>query len=102
GDGHPAQQGADCARQGRRGPGEPRPGAGVADRRRRHHRQGQWQAGMTWVSNILVIVSKRSDMALAVLLMAVIFMMILPLPTALIDFLIALNMMVSILLLMVA
>lgn len=57
---------------------------------------------MTWVSNILVIVSKRSDMALAVLLMAVIFMMILPLPTALIDFLIAINMMVSILLLMVA
>jgi type III secretion protein V len=57
---------------------------------------------VTWVSNILVVVSKRSDMALAVLLMAVIFMMILPLPTALIDFLIAINMMVSILLLMVA
>ena len=57
---------------------------------------------MTRVSRILQVIGQRSDMALAFLLMAVIFMMILPLPTALIDFLIACNMMVSILLLMVA
>ncbi|HYC38088.1 MAG TPA: type III secretion system export apparatus subunit SctV [Usitatibacter sp.] len=57
---------------------------------------------MTRVTKLLHMVSQRSDMALAVLLMAVIFMMILPLPTPVIDFLIATNMMVSILLLMVA
>jgi type III secretion protein V len=57
---------------------------------------------MTRVSRILQVIGQRNDVMLAVLLMAIIFMMILPLPTALIDFLIATNMMVSILLLMVA
>jgi type III secretion protein V len=51
---------------------------------------------------LLQVVGQRNDMMLAILLMAVIFMMILPLPTPLIDFLIATNMMISILLLMVA
>ncbi len=57
---------------------------------------------MNRLTRLLQIAAKRTDMMLAVLLMAIIFMMILPLPTALIDFLIATNMMVSILLLMVA
>ena len=57
---------------------------------------------MTRVSRILQVIGQRNDVMLAVLLMAIIFMMILPLPTALLDFLIATNMMVSILLLMVA
>jgi len=57
---------------------------------------------MTRVARILAIIGQRNDMVLAALLMAVIFMMILPLPTVLIDFLVATNMMVGILLLMVA
>src|SRR5215469_14324081 len=57
---------------------------------------------MSRVTKLLHVVAQRNDMALALLLMAVIFMMILPLPTPLIDFLIATNMMISILLLMVA
>ncbi|MBV8190017.1 MAG: type III secretion system export apparatus subunit SctV [Alphaproteobacteria bacterium] len=57
---------------------------------------------MSRVSRILTIVGQRNDVFLAALLVAVIFMMILPLPTALIDFLVATNMMIGILLLMVA
>lgn len=57
---------------------------------------------MQRLTRLLHLASQRSDMMLAALLMAVIFMMILPLPVVVIDFLIATNMMVSILLLMVA
>ena len=57
---------------------------------------------MQRLSHLLQVVGQRSDMMLATLLMAVIFMMILPLPTIVIDFLIATNMMISIMLLMVA
>ena len=48
------------------------------------------------------MISKRNDIALAVLLVAVIFMLILPLPTVLIDTLIAFNLAIAALLLMVA
>jgi type III secretion protein V len=48
------------------------------------------------------ILSKRSDILLAVLLIAIIFMMILPLSTVLIDILIALNIGISVTLLMLA
>lgn len=57
---------------------------------------------MQRLTRLLHLASQRSDMMLAALLMAVIFMMILPLPVVVIDFLIATNMMISILLLMVA
>jgi type III secretion protein V len=57
---------------------------------------------MTRIARLLHVIGQRNDMMLAALLMAVIFMMILPLPTALIDVLIGTNMMISILLLMVA
>ena len=50
----------------------------------------------------LHLVSGRSDIVLAVMMVTVIFMMILPLPTALIDALIAMNMGVAVILLMVA
>ena len=46
--------------------------------------------------------SNRSDLLIAVVLMCVIFMMILPLPTWLVDVLIAFNIGISVLLLMVS
>ena len=52
--------------------------------------------------NLLNKITQRKDIMLAVLLVAVIFMMILPLPTPLVDFLIAVNMGISVLLLMLA
>ena len=58
---------------------------------------------MTAVLNkFLRIVSGRSDIVLALMMVTVIFMMILPLPTYLIDTLIALNMGIAVILLMVA
>ncbi len=50
----------------------------------------------------LIIFSSRSDLVLAVILVSIIFMMILPLPTWLLDVLIAINMTISAMLLMVA
>jgi type III secretion protein V len=48
------------------------------------------------------MMSKRNDVVLAVLLVAIIFMMILPLPTLLVDILLAINLAISAILLMVA
>jgi len=51
---------------------------------------------------IVLAASQRSDVVLAVMLIAIIFMMVLRLPTALVDVLIAINMGISALLLIVA
>lgn len=50
----------------------------------------------------LNLLSGRQDIVLAVMLMVAVFMMILPLPTILIDLLIAVNLTFSIILLMIA
>jgi len=50
----------------------------------------------------VLVLTSRNDIVLAVMLVAIIFMMILPLPTWLVDVLIGLNMTVSAMLLMVA
>lgn len=52
--------------------------------------------------SFLQAITKRSDLAVAFLLVAIIFMMILPMPTLLIDALIGLNMSIAILLLMLS
>lgn len=52
--------------------------------------------------SLLHKLTKRSDIALAMLLMTIIFMMIMPLPTLLVDSLIGVNMGIAILLLMLA
>ena len=59
---------------------------------------------MNWdrVQRLLLALTARNDIVLAVLVMAVIFMMIIPLPTAMIDALIAMNMTFGVILLMVA
>src|SRR5690606_38342309 len=54
------------------------------------------------MQRFLVMLSKRNDLLLAFLLVSVIFMMILPLPTALVDALIAVNLMLTVILLMAA
>jgi len=54
------------------------------------------------ILNALSTLTHRTDLALAVLMFAIVFMMILPLPTVLIDGLIAFNMGVAVTLLMVA
>ncbi len=51
---------------------------------------------------LALLASKRNDVVLAVMLVAIIFMMILPLPVLLVDILIAINMTISGVLLMVA
>jgi type III secretion protein V len=51
---------------------------------------------------LAMVAAKRNDIVLAVMLVAIIFMMILPLPTLLVDALIAVNMTLSAVLLMVA
>ena len=53
-------------------------------------------------NSLLLMVSKRNDVMLAVMLIMVIFLMILPLPTALVDVLIGMNMSISVILLMLA
>ncbi|MEA3121620.1 MAG: type secretion protein [Paraburkholderia sp.] len=50
----------------------------------------------------LAIAAKRQDIVLAVMLLVAVFMMIVPLPTALVDLLIAINLTISIVLLMMA
>ncbi|MEJ0017908.1 MAG: type III secretion system export apparatus subunit SctV [Acetobacteraceae bacterium] len=57
---------------------------------------------MIWVRKIGAMLAGRNDLILAVLLIAIIFMMILPLPTHLLEFLQALNLGISAILLMVA
>lgn len=52
--------------------------------------------------NVLNKVGQRKDIMLAVLLLGVIFMMILPLPTALVDVLIGINITIAVVLLMLA
>ena len=54
------------------------------------------------MKHLLLKLSQRSDLALAILLVAIIFMMILPLPTGLVDGLIALNLSIAVILLMMS
>ncbi len=54
------------------------------------------------MQKFLVMMSKRNDVILAALLVCIIFMMILPLPTVLVDILLAINLALSAILLMVA
>ncbi|MDC9823028.1 type III secretion system export apparatus subunit SctV [Devosia sp. ZB163] len=54
------------------------------------------------MQRFLVALSKRTDLLLAVLLISIIFMMILPLPTELVDVLIAINLALTVILLMAA
>ena len=54
------------------------------------------------MQKILTAMSKRNDVVLAFLLICVVFMMILPLPTVLVDVLIAINLCIAAILLMVA
>lgn len=56
----------------------------------------------TKINQILGALGRRNDLVLAVFIVAIIFMMILPLPTMLVDFLIALNMGTAVILLMMA
>ncbi len=56
---------------------------------------------MEFIRQFLIVISRRQDIFLVILLLVAIFMMIIPLPTGLIDFLIALNLMISILLMMI-
>jgi type III secretion protein V len=57
---------------------------------------------MTQLKRFLILASQRNDLILAVLLIAIIFMMIIPLPPAVMDMLQALNLGISAVLLMVA
>lgn len=57
---------------------------------------------MSTISRYLAMLNGRQDMVLALMLMLAVFMMILPLPTALVDLLIATNLTFSIILLMIA
>ena len=54
------------------------------------------------LQRFVMLITSRNDIVLAILLVAIIFMMILPLPTWLVDVLIGINMTVSAMLLMVA
>lgn len=54
------------------------------------------------MQRLVMLVTSRNDLVLAVMLVSIIFMMILPLPTWLVDVLIGINMTISAMLLMVA
>lgn len=54
------------------------------------------------LQRLVALAARRADLVLAVVLMAVVFMLVLPLPTVLVDVLVAINIAVSALLLMVA
>ena len=56
----------------------------------------------SFLAKVADMVRGRQDLVLAVFVVSVIFMMIVPLPTALVDILIGLNMSISVVLLMVA
>ncbi|WP_252090992.1 type III secretion system export apparatus subunit SctV [Pseudomonas sp. MWU13-3659] len=57
---------------------------------------------MNGLTQVLARIGARKDLMLAVMLLAVVFMMILPLPPLLLDILIALNMTISVVLLMMS
>ncbi|KAG0023954.1 hypothetical protein BGZ81_007866 [Podila clonocystis] len=57
---------------------------------------------MKRLNAFLVAASQRQDIVLVAIMMAAVFMMILPLPTVLVDMLIALNIMLSIMILTIA
>ncbi len=57
---------------------------------------------MTAFNRFIQVIQGRNDILLAVFLVAIIFMMILPLPTILVDTLIAVNMSIAVILLMLA
>ncbi|AGK46770.1 MULTISPECIES: EscV/YscV/HrcV family type III secretion system export apparatus protein [Burkholderia] len=57
---------------------------------------------MNRISRWLALVASRQDIALAVLLLVAVFMMIVPLPTGLVDLMIAFNLMIAIILLMMS
>ena len=52
--------------------------------------------------SILISITQRNDIVLALLVVAIIFMIVLPLPTIVVDALIATNMTIGIVLLMIA
>lgn len=52
--------------------------------------------------HFLLLLSSRADLALAILLVAIIFMMVLPMPTAAVDTLIAINFAIAVILMMLA
>lgn len=54
------------------------------------------------INEFLAAISKRNDVVLACFLVAIIFMMVLPMPTFLVDILIGLNMSISVVLLMLS
>ena len=54
------------------------------------------------LQRVVMLATSRNDVVLAIMLVAIIFMMILPLPTWLVDVLIGVNMSISAVLLMVA
>jgi len=57
---------------------------------------------MSALQRFAVLASSRNDLVLAVILVSIVFMMILPLPTLMVDVLIGINMTISVVLLMVA
>src|SRR5215470_7033038 len=54
------------------------------------------------LTRILIVISRRSDLVIAALVLVAVAMMIVPLPTALVDVLIATNIAASVLILLVA
>lgn len=57
---------------------------------------------MNQMKRVLIMLSGRQDIVLAAMLLVAIFMMIVPLPTGLVDFMIAINLTISVILLMMA
>lgn len=57
---------------------------------------------MKYISKWLTLAAQRQDVVLAIVLLVAVFMMIVPLPTGLVDLLIAINLTVSIILLMMS
>jgi len=57
---------------------------------------------MKMIQKWLIIIASRQDIMLAAMLLLAVFMMIIPLPTWLVDFMIAINLTISVILLMMA
>ncbi|AUH50644.1 EscV/YscV/HrcV family type III secretion system export apparatus protein [Chromobacterium sp. ATCC 53434] len=57
---------------------------------------------MNRIKSFLLMAAGRQDIVLAVMLLVAVFMMIIPLPTGLVDFMIALNLMIAVILLMMS
>lgn len=67
------------------------------------HALCMWSVMQGWmVTGFLNRMAKRQDLVLAILLVCIVFMMIMPLPTALVDFLIAINLCLAAVMLMAA